>query len=917
LVNKEFEKCFGIGAEKALGKTSSEIRGPETAALSQKHEKTVLETGNPVVFEDRVDNRGDGVLRDYHIVKFPVKNDNGKVLKLGSFSVDITERKTTENALRESEERLLAIADNSTNTITLKDAQGRILFANKEFAAEFDLTPDEVAGYSVRELRDDGELSSIIERSDAAVVESGEANSTEFEYVHKGKLRARKLDKFPIRDGHGKIKQIASIGTDISERIVIEKALRISEERFRGFAESSADWLWETDAQGRFTYISDRFSELIGVQTEYVIGKSAAEICQNLDFPGITKAVDDLIDERQVIRDVQYRLPNKDGHWLTVRSSGKPRFDENQNFLGYRGTTTDVTSEVEARENEAKVQERFLTSIETVPMAVALFDADDRLVVSNQRYRDLLISDAADRDGVTFEEIVRAEVKAGALIEAAGQEEAWIRKRLEDHRNPLGAFELSRSNGISQVREHRTGDGYTLIISNDITEQKKIEEMLVRARDELEIRVYERTHALEQEIFERKYAQAELIKANEELERRVDERTKHLQDEVAERKRFEAQLVQAQKMEAVGQMAGGIAHDFNNLLTVVLANLGWLQEFTEDNSRARRMTNLALEGARRAGELTQRMLAFSRRQELAPVTIDLSETLHRFQPLISRALGETISIEMSMEADLWPVNVDPNQFESSILNIAINSRDAMTGGGSFTLIAKNRPGKNGSDLTIDNETGDAVEISLTDTGFGIPDETLKRVFDPFFTTKDVGRGSGLGLSMVFGFVKQSGGFVEIDSEEGKGTTVRMVLPRTDGKSKVKTALIKETEAVKTDGMRVLVVEDDEMVRNVTVEYLKMAGLSVNSAENADFALAAMEDDGPVDLVISDVIMPGTSGVELASVLKKKWPDTRVVLMTGYSYDEFSRRGIDPKSMKLLRKPFSRNELLTTINEAMQ
>ena len=251
-------------------------------------------------------------------------------------------------------------------------------------------------------------------------------------------------------------------------------------------------------------------------------------------------------------------------------------------------------------------------------------------------------------------------------------------------------LEVARKNGFYRVREHRTDDGFTLVIVHDISDRKAAELALLNARDELELRIQERTRALEQEIFERKYAQSELQKANEMLEVRVEERTRHLRKEIAERKRFEAQFLQAQKMEAVGQLAGGIAHDFNNLLTVVIANLGWLKDFLNDDGKALRIADLALEGARRAGDLTQRMLAFSRRQELHPRTVVLGKVFGGMEPLITRALRESIDFTVDIEDGLWPLFVDPHQLESSLLNIAINARDAMPEGGTLTLLARNR-----------------------------------------------------------------------------------------------------------------------------------------------------------------------------------------------------------------------------------
>ncbi len=828
---------------------------------------------------------------------------------------DITERKRAERALRESEERFRAIIDNSPSSISLKDTEGRYLLINSEFERCHGISHEDIIGKTIDDKFEKSAAQAAGSR-DSEVIKSGKPIS--FEVIipkADGRAQTRFVTKFPIRGADGEVTRIATVGTDISDLKIAEKALRENEERFRAFAESSSDWLWELNVESRFTYFSNRIFDVLGFPAVDLVGKTADEIAAQLKIGDGWRVVQAYIDRREPIRGLEYELSGANGARRVVRTSGTPRFSDTGEYLGYLGTTTDITDEIVAREKQEQVHQRFLAAVETVPVGLALFDADDRLVVANERYRDLL--PYADIEaGAAFEDLLLAEVSAGAVADAIGQEETWIRDRLKRHRQPSGVLEVARKNGVYQIREHRTVDGFTLVVAHDISDRKAAEQALLNARDELELRVQERTRALEQEIFERKYAQSELQKANEMLEVRVEERTRNLRKEIAERKRFEEQFLQAQKMEAVGQLAGGIAHDFNNLLTVVIANLGWLKDFLSNDQKALRIADLALEGARRAGDLTQRMLAFSRRQELHPRTVEFVQTFGQIEPLITRALRESIDFRIDVEDGLWPLMVDPHQLESSLLNIAINARDAMPDGGTLTLQARNRTLEAASIGPDAEEAGDYVELSLTDTGTGMPREVLDRVMDPFFTTKEVGQGTGLGLSMVFGFAKQSGGFLEIDSEVGKGTTVKLLLPRAPESTEANQPGTPQSAPVIMDDIKVLVVEDDEMVRNVTVEYLKMSGIEGLEADCGDAALETLEANGPVDLVISDVIMPGVNGIDLTQRITEKWPETKVVLMTGYSYEEFSRRGIDPSSLLLLHKPFSKNELLSKIQEAM-
>ncbi|WP_316978844.1 PAS domain S-box protein [Shumkonia mesophila] len=848
-----------------------------------------------------------------------IEGANGKVAVLGT-ARDVSERKRTEEALHESEERFRALLGNSPQSLTLKDAEGRYLLVNPEWERQHAISANAAFGRTSQEVfgEETGESLAGPERE---VIATGETRTFEATVLlPDGRRRTRLITKFPVRDQSGVVTRTGTVGMDITDRKCMERKILESEERFREFAESSSDWLWEDDAESRITFVSDRITDLLGVEPAMVVGR----LRQDFAVPGqdlVWRDFEKTIRARRPLRDFRYEIADRHGRhrWLSI--SGKPRHSATGEFLGYRGTGTDITEKTLALHREAQVRERFLAAIETVPVSVALFDEEDRLVVANERFRVGLAAARKLRPAMTFEEILRAEIRAGVIVEAQEDGEGWLRRRLERHRNPAGNFEVHRSNGWFQVREHRTGDGYTLVVVHDITDQKKAEQGLLAARDDLEARVRERTQALEQQIVERQYAEQALQQANQELEKRVEERTHHLLGEIAERKKLEAQFLQAQKMEAIGQLAGGIAHDFNNLLTVIQGNLSWLKDkIRTDDDKAAQLMSMALEAARRAGELTHRMLAFSRRQDLRPERIDLPRILENIAPLAAHALSESVRLEVKASGTLWPVTVDPHQLESAILNIAINSRDAMPNGGSFVLAAENRLVDASQADRHDNVApGDYVCLAMSDTGIGMPPEVLARAFDPFFTTKEVGKGSGLGLSMVFGFVKQSEGFVEIASQPGKGTTVELYLPRCRQETSSRPAATTSAAAAKVPagGLTVLVVEDDPLVRGVALEYLKMAGFKPIPADDGNSALRVMESTAPVDLVLSDIIMPGgMSGLDLAEIVRRRWPETAIVLMSGYSYDEFSRRGINPEAIGLLRKPFTKHELLRKIEDAI-
>ena len=388
----------------------------------------------------------------------------------------------------------------------------------------------------------------------------------------------------------------------------------------------------------------------------------------------------------------------------------------------------------------------------------------------------------------------------------------------------------------------------------------------------------------------------------------------------AELEQTQERLRQAQKMETVGQLTGGVAHDFNNLLQIVTGNLDiLLRNLPEDSARLRRAAQSAQKGAERAATLTQRLLAFSRRQPLTPKTVDVNRLVGGMSELLHRTLGETIEIETVLASKLWRVEADPNQLENSLLNLAINARDAMPEGGKLTIETQNTHLDHSyAAQNAEVAPGQYVVICVSDTGVGMEAEKVRRAFEPFFTTKEPGKGTGLGLSMVYGFVKQSGGHVKIYSEPGEGTTVKIYLPRL-----VSTA--EETEQVEeqlapegTSGETILVVEDDDDVRAYSVEVLRELGYRVLEAHDGPSALRLLERQvGHVDLLFSDVVLPGgMTGAIVAEEARKLRPGLKVLFTTGYARNAIVHHGrLDP-GVELITKPFSYADLAARIRDML-
>ncbi|MFZ3361197.1 MAG: ATP-binding protein, partial [Xanthobacteraceae bacterium] len=387
--------------------------------------------------------------------------------------------------------------------------------------------------------------------------------------------------------------------------------------------------------------------------------------------------------------------------------------------------------------------------------------------------------------------------------------------------------------------------------------------------------------------------------------------------DVTAAKEAERQLRQSQKMEAIGQLTGGIAHDFNNILTVITGTIEILAEGVADRPELAEIAAMIDEAAERGGELTQRLLAFSRRQPLEPRETDINELLVEAGRLLRPTLGEHIEIESILHEGISPAMIDPGQLTTAILNLSLNARDAMPGGGKLMLET--------SDVVLDDSyaalnpdvtPGPYVLVAVSDTGTGIPADVLDKVFDPFFTTKDIGKGTGLGLSMVYGFVKQSGGHIKIYSESGQGTTVKIYLPRATAQPR-QVLDIMTGEALRGGDETVLVVEDDPLVRRQAVAQVEALGYTTLAATDAAAALLLIAGRPDIDLLFTDVVMPGAmNGRELADEAAKRRPDLKVLYTSGYTEDAIIHHGRLDRGVLLLAKPYRRSDLARMIRLAL-
>jgi PAS domain S-box-containing protein len=928
---------------------------------------------------------------------------------------------------------------------------------------------------------------------------------------------------------------------EMRSRDEAEAALGASEARFRDFAASSSDWLWETDAEHTLVWFNEKIRDAWFAEKE-ALGRKCWDMGPQDDDPAKWAAHRADLDARREFRNFEYAQPDQMGRLRHVRISGRPAFDTTGAFLGYRGTALDITAEVEARAEAERAVALLTDGIGSIAESFALFDAEDRLVICNQRYADHNGGKAASLKGQTFAEIVSRAARDGLDPGIfGGDREAWLRWRIDQHRNPVRAIEVKYRDGHwNRIVESRTRDGGIVLVSADITESKTREEelqnrvaqqnsvallaqlafepvdlerLLAKATDlvtrtlgaplssvfeltgdgrefllrastgwsrdqvgqlrlpfdgrrlaaytiksrqpvvspdlskehrfEVSPAVRERgytsvaavtiggayqpfgiltcaservdafsaggvnflqavANVLASAIQLRQQAarlraildnsvdailsldeQGHIQSANQAVERiygyseadildrevtmlMADRHRASFRDrlrgkspqngasfigelqeidglrrdgmefpidiglrelwlgsrrvfiatirDATERKATEQHLRHAQKMEAIGQLTGGIAHDFNNLLTIILGNAEMLLESLPGVSQSEQaQAGMIVSAANSGAQLTQRLLAFARQQTLDAVAFDANELVLRTADLLQRALGENVAVRPELAENLPPVFADPSQLENALVNLAVNGRDAMPDGGVLSIRTArahldDAPAERGAGA------GDYVMLAVSDTGVGMTPGVLGRAFEPFFTTKEVGKGTGLGLSMVYGFVTQSRGHVRIESDVGRGTTVRLYLPPAPEGVEA-AALPTGSSQVPRGSGAILMVEDNADVRHLTTSQLKSLGYTVIEAEDAREALEILESGRAVDLLFTDVMMPGgIDGRELATRARKRRPDLRILLASGYS--ERAHPAASNGPFEILSKPYGKQELAQRVSSAL-
>ncbi|WP_207536565.1 PAS domain S-box protein [Sabulicella rubraurantiaca] len=676
-----------------------------------------------------------------------------------------------------------------------------------------------------------------------------------------------------------------SLGLELAERgwssilrARAEAALRESEDHHRATVDLNPQVSWTAIPEGELDQVSPRWMEWTGTSglgSTWADGLHPDDRARTFEIWGRSVATGEAYD-------IEHRMKMRDGSYRWAHSRAYPRRDETGAIVKWYGATEDIHERRMAEAALRESEERFRSLADSAPALIWMADSEGRLIYANRHHERVFGLDPATTAPEAWRSVIHEadlpgfEASFGRAFAARedflGEVRIWDRQR---------RTRWMLAQGVPRTDAEGRFLGY-VGVSIDVTEARL-------ARDELERRVAERT--------------AELAATN-----------RQLLGQIEERERIEATLRQMQRLEAVGQLTSGVAHDFNNLLTVVLGNLDFLEQAAQQaglDARSLRRLSLMRAAAQRGATLTAQLLAFSRRQRLAARPLDLNETVAGMRDLLESTMGGSVTVEGSLQPGLWPALVDPTQIELVILNLAINGRDAMGPGGAIRVETAN-VSLGPPERPEEPAPGDYVMVAVSDTGSGMSPEVREKAFEPFFTTKPVGKGSGLGLAQVYGFAKQSGGGVRIETAPGRGTTVRVFLPRADAP-----VAPDGLEGSENDGAsrrrRVLLVDDDAAVREVTGAMLDRLGCEVLEAGSGGAALDLLaNEEVPFDLAVLDYAMPGMTGAELAREIATRRPGLPVIFVTGYA-DEAALRELGEG--RVLQKPFTAEALAQTMGRA--
>lgn len=790
----------------------------------------------------------------------------------------------------------------------------------------------------------------------------------------------------PVRNNNGYITGVVLVFRDITEEYQVRTALEESEARFQDFAETAADLFWEMDSDLRFSYISGKVEKVMGFGVTSIIGYNRQEIYRDynlIETPGF-RAHQHQLEERLPFADFEVKWRAKNGQMHILSIAGKPLFDDNNNFTGYRGVTRDITARKRAQAALRNTENRLQAILDYAPALISTKDLDGNVTLLNKRFEDIIGPNPESVLGRNVYDLFPRDVadslwqndlsaRAGALeVEEEvehldGSQHTYLTVKFpftDEHKKLLGTCAISTD--ITERKQARLSleeseakfrsifessvVGMIVVIDGkgDITEWNKGAQVTFGYTAEeavgspLTMLMPERYRDSHSKGFFHAVAQGGLssrgktyelegVRNNGEefpLELTLGSWTigKELYFsaiilDITQRKQAEEALRRTQKMDAIGRMAGGIAHDFNNILGIIIGNLNLLKRRIPDDEKALKRVDTIKKSAQRAANLTKQLLGFSRRQAEQVAITDINRIIGNMDSLIARSITPVITVKHQLAPNLWTTEIDPGDFEDALLNLIINARDAMASGGQLILETSNfiLNDKNIMDFP-EASCGDYVRLAVIDNGDGISAEQHEKIFEPFFTTKPQGKGTGLGLAMVFGFVERSGGHITLTSEVGHGSTFYILLPRSIDKIENREESEegqKEPTVLPRGSEVILVVDDEEGLLDLAKESLESLGYQVLIASSGQEAIDIFSSTQRISLLFSDVVMPGgINGFNLAEVALASHPELKILLTSGYTDKEPVQNGQARFTANLLDKPYTQDELARRIRAAL-
>ena len=1013
--NPAFERLTGVPETRLVGATDDDFFPPDQAAFFRAADRAAVAAGRPTTNEEWLTSADDGHLGLLETTKTPMRDHRGELVGVLGIAREVTETRRTAEALRQSEARLRLFIEHAPAALAMFDRELRYLAASRRWRSDFRLGDADLTGlyhYDVSpDVRDDWKL--VHRRGLAGEVVRAE----EDRFVRPdGSVQWLRWEVHPWHDGSGAVAGILILSEDITDRKLAALALAESESHYRALAETTFDWIWEVDREGRYTFASPRVTELLGYLPEEVLGRTPFDLMPAAEAARVREQFGAKAARQEPFAALENVNRHRDGRLVVLETSGVPFFGPGGEFRGYRGMDRDITARKQAERRQAMqvAVSRVLAEADSLAAAAgqvlaaiggsagwqigAFWQVDreraemrcvevwcapgfaaERLV---QESRRLVFGRGVGLPGRVWEAaspLMFPEVVAdSSFLRRAGAVEAGLRAAVgmpivagdevlgvvelmgsEMHEPEPGLLEMFETIGrqLGQFVERRRAEeavkrfvsgspaviyalrvepeglkiawhgGNLESISGWSAEQvRDADWWTANLHPDDRDRVlaahalpYEIDHQILEFRFRRPDGSYLWVRDEKRLLRDAAGGPTEIVGswtDVTQRIQLEEQLRTAQRLEAIGRLAGGVAHDFNNLLTVISGNGELLARALAPEASEQMLVGEIRDAGERAASLTRQLLAFSRSQVLAPQVLELNGAVARIEGMLRRLIGEDIELACALAPEAGFVRVDPGQLEQVIVNLAVNARDAMPRGGRLTL--ETHAGELDAARCLEHPgmaPGRYARLAVRDTGAGMSPEVRQRIFEPFFTTKPAGAGTGLGLATVHGIVAQSGGRIEVESEPGRGTCFTILLPSVDAPAPA--AEQRPAPAPARGRETILLVEDEEGVRRIARIALESRGYRVLGAANGRAAVAVADQHGDeIDLLVTDLVMPGMSGRELADELRARRPELKVLFISGYVEDALARHGIVEEVVAFLHKPFSLAELAGKVREVL-